>query len=377
MHYHLRHKAQGTRHKAQGTRHKAWQTYFLNLSNKLIRRIFAQNLFISSKLSLNELSKLLLKSPKTALLVLALLLLSSSWNVQANGKKARAGNRSDAILLQQSPVIDYVRPNLQYGDGRFAGPADMWNPDKGFLVQSINPESYNLNFPTTGTYGVYFDLLITGIDVRKLTWKPVTLGGVTATVTNVVARDYWIPYKDRGKVVARVTLTGPYTWLPGKPFTTGGLRLPQTFELVGRDEDGYEVVKYGFVLKQWFIAVTGFKNREPERWCSRMNYQIPRVRDLTNAAGIPPLGARPSSPGNHYMRYIGGGLFSEWGYMHGYVSNFPFRDNFHTALDPDGSWDGRGERYKDKFGVGSHDGYFRQYRLSHRDSYICASALRP
>ncbi|WP_141671193.1 hypothetical protein [Gilliamella sp. GillExp13] len=78
-------------------RHKAWQTYVLSLSNNLIRRVFTRNLFIPSKLFLNELSKLSLKLPKTALLVSALLL-SLSWNVQANGKKARAGNRSDAII---------------------------------------------------------------------------------------------------------------------------------------------------------------------------------------------------------------------------------------------------------------------------------------
>jgi hypothetical protein len=339
MHYHLRHKAQ--------------------------------------KLSLNVLSKLLFKSPKTVLLVLALLL-SSSWNVQANGKKARAGNRSDAILLQQSPVIDYVRPNLYYGGGRYAGPADMWNPDKGFLVQSINPESYNLNFPTTGTHGVYFDLLITGIDVRKLTWKPVNLGGITATVENVVADDYWIPNKDRRKVVARVTLTGPYARHPTRQREIGRVSLPQTFELVGRDKDGYEVVKYGFVLKQWFIDRFSGGNREPERWCSRNGYRIPRVRDLTNAAGIPALGASPSSPGNHYMRYIGGGLFSEWGYMYGYANNPRFQDNFHTVFDPDGKDKGSTPKESfNKFGVGSHDGYFRRYRPIHRDSYICASALRP
>ncbi|MWP50101.1 MULTISPECIES: hypothetical protein [unclassified Gilliamella] len=122
-------------------RHKHWQTNVLNLSNNLIRRVSARNLFISSKLSLNVLSKLSPKSPKTALLVLALLLLSSSWNVQANGKKVRAGNRSDAIIML-SPVIDYARPNLYYGrhdvhwDGLkdFGGPPDIWDPERGFLI---------------------------------------------------------------------------------------------------------------------------------------------------------------------------------------------------------------------------------------------------
>ncbi|WP_176701843.1 hypothetical protein [Gilliamella sp. GillExp13] len=57
--------------------------------------------------------------------------MSSSWNLQANGKKYRTGNRSDVIMLP-SPVINYVRPNLLFGKNgadmsgvNFAGPADI------------------------------------------------------------------------------------------------------------------------------------------------------------------------------------------------------------------------------------------------------------
>ncbi|OCG52601.1 hypothetical protein A9G38_05215 [Gilliamella sp. Imp1-1] len=161
--------------------------------------------------------------------------MSSSWNVQANGKKARAGNRSDAIIIP-SPVINYARPNLHVGTGLSAGPADIWNPDKGFLVQSINPESYSLNFPTTGAHNLYFDLLISGVDINELTWEPVTLGGITATVTNVVANDRWIPQEDKGEVVVRVKLTGPEArnqWYNPHPNPIAMPQLPQTFELVG------------------------------------------------------------------------------------------------------------------------------------------------
>ncbi|OCG61482.1 hypothetical protein [Gilliamella sp. GillExp13] len=257
----------------------------------------------------------MLKSPKSPLLVLALLLLTSSWNVQANGKKARTGNRSDAILLQQSPVIDYVRPNLNYGDGKFAGPADMWNPKKGFLVQSINPESYNLNFPTTGADGLHFDLLITGIDVRELTWEPVTHEGITATVTNVKNHDVWIPPEDWGKFVARVKLTGPEArnqWDNPNPSRIAKPKLPQTFELVGRDIYGVEVVKYGFVLRQWFVH-RGYLGHslygKQLAWCNSIGYQMPRVRDLTNHRARFSLG---------YRRHIGAGFFTEWGNMHLY-----------------------------------------------------------
>ncbi|WP_176713248.1 hypothetical protein [Gilliamella sp. Imp1-1] len=263
-----------------------------------------------------------------------MLLLSFSSNLQAlNGKIARADNRSDAIMLQPSPVINYVRPNLFWGDwdsGDFAGPADIWNPYKGFLVQSINPESYNLNFPTTGAHNLYFDLLISGVDINELTWEPVTLGGITATVTNVVAKDRWIPYADRGQVVARVKLTGPEArnqWDNPNPSPIAKPRLPQTFELVGRDiSTGDEVVKYGFVLKQWFVnrGMPGGIYSDHLAWCNSLGYRMPRVRDLTNAVcsgwGSTSMcqgavGAKPSSSGNHYQRHIGAGFFTEWGPM--------------------------------------------------------------
>ncbi|MWP46468.1 hypothetical protein [Gilliamella sp. Pas-s27] len=60
------------------------------------------------------------------------------------------------------PVICSVRPNLKWGTGNYAGPANIWNPDKGFLVQSTSPSSYDRNFPTTGSDGLYFDLDVGG-----------------------------------------------------------------------------------------------------------------------------------------------------------------------------------------------------------------------
>ncbi|OCG61726.1 hypothetical protein [Gilliamella sp. GillExp13] len=269
----------------------------------------------------------MLKSPKTALLVLALLLLSSSWNVQANGKKARAGNRSDAIILpsifpELSAAINYVRPNVEYGHNNHAGPAFMWRPNKGFLVQSTNPSSYDQNFPTTGGNGLYFDLVITGIDVEELTWKQVTHERITATVTNVVANDRWIPKEDRGKVVARVKLTGPFATTVHSFWTVAPVfkpRLPQTFELVGRHiSTGDEVVKYGFVLKQWFVDLgrTRKYTGVTADWCKQAGYKAPRFRDLTNE-GATKHKRRPSHAGlPGYVRYIGEGFFSEWGYMH-------------------------------------------------------------
>jgi hypothetical protein len=283
------------------------------------------------------------------LLVLALLLLSSSWNVQANGKKARAGNRSDAIMLQPSPVIHYARPKISPGSKEYAGPADIWNQYKGFLVQSINPESYNLNFPTTGAHNLYFDLFISGVDINELTWEPVTLGGITATVTNVVTKVWLNPYEDREQVVARVRLTGPDArnqWDNPHPNPIAKPKLPQTFELVGRDIYGVEVVKYGFVLRQWFVNRGGRADEYSNQttWCNSLGYRMPRVRDLTNSkCGVesnyfPCISATPSSVHSGYQRRIGAGFFTEWGSMHYYTdAGFVFGGNFWTS-DAAGSY---------------------------------------
>ncbi|MFQ0971558.1 hypothetical protein [Gilliamella sp. BG1] len=274
--------------------------------------------------------------------------MSSSWNVQANGKKARAGNRSDAIIIP-SPVINYVRPNLFWEYGKYAGPADIWNQNKGFLVQSTNPESYNLNFPTTGAHNLHFDLLISGVDINELTWEPVTLGGITATVANVEHHEPWAPWNN-GKAVARVMLTGPDSgnqWNNPNPNRIAKPQLPQTFELVGRDiNTGDEVVKYGFVLRQWFVGrggPPGFSLSNQTTWCNSLGYRMPRVRDLTNAVcsgrgsgswcqGA--VGATPSSSGNHYQRHIGAGFFTEWGNLGFYHT---FIDHVYWTSDASGS----------------------------------------
>ena len=57
----------------------------------------------------------------------------------------------------------------------------MWNTYKVFLTQSTTPSSYHLNFPTTSTDHLYFDLDIGGYN-GPLTWTPVTRSCITATM---------------------------------------------------------------------------------------------------------------------------------------------------------------------------------------------------
>ncbi|MWN32955.1 MULTISPECIES: hypothetical protein, partial [unclassified Gilliamella] len=282
-----------------------------------------------------------------------------------------------------------VRPNLYMGGtgvnnvGRyndapyFAGPSNIWNPSKGFLTQSTSPSSYDRNFPTTGADGLYFDLDVGGLDVAQLTWSSVTHSGITATVSVVAANNDWIPSVDRGKRVARVTLHGPKASSSQMSSSNPGRitvpSLPQTFELVGRDSNGNEV-RYGFVLKQWFVHRGGerYTPSAQTAWCNSLGYRMPRVRDLTNAkCGVDSSfpcrngidGAAPSSSDNHYQRHIGAGFFTEWGYMVGYLY-LGFYDRGYWTSDAAGS---------ELFRVLSSTGYVSSYTANYSYGVVCTT----
>ncbi|NUF48406.1 hypothetical protein [Gilliamella sp. ESL0250] len=254
--------------------------------------------------------------------LILLSLLSFSLNSQAlSGQNSRGVNRSDAIMLPPSQwgeikfaKSDGVNFDHDYGVGAYAGPAELWDPDNGFLVQSTNPASYALNFPTTGAHQLYFDLIIEG-EASQLTWAPVTHEGITATVRLITGCDR------KCNVVYRVFLKGPEAkdeWFNPYPGLIAKPNLPQTFELVGRDSGGNEILKYGFVLQKWFVTRGGALKRLPEQqsWCSSIGYRLPQVRDLTNARSR--FSATPLSSGNHYQRRLGAGLFTEWAPMNSY-----------------------------------------------------------
>ncbi|OCG09074.1 hypothetical protein A9G13_03185 [Gilliamella sp. wkB178] len=279
-----------------------------------------------------------------------------------NSSSFSGGTATYYISPKAAPKICYARPILTYGTNgqeftgyNFAGPATIWNPDKGFLVQSTTPSGYSRNFPTTGANNLYFDLDIGGVKGSALTWPTVSQGGITATMT---------PSPDNANNI-RVTLTGPAATAAQQSSATPGSiatpSLPQTFVLVGKDSSNSEVVRYGFVLKHWFV------NRGPDRytyrktssWCSSLGggYRLPQVKDLTNAVcsgtgsgswcrgGA--VGATPSSSGNHYQRNIGAGLFAEWGRMDYYTAAGFFITLYWTS-DRDGSF---------QFGVDTGNGY--------------------
>ncbi|WP_176700321.1 hypothetical protein, partial [Gilliamella sp. Gris1-4] len=231
-----------------------------------------------------------------------------------NSSRFYGGSAVYYITLPSQPVICSVRPNLYFGTRDYAGPSNIWNPEKGFLVQSTNPSSYDRNFPTTGSDGLYFDLDIGGIGGGQLSWTVNTRGSLGATVSRV-------------GLDTRVTLTGPRASSSqissSNPGSLTRPSLPQTFELVGRDSNGNEV-RYGFKLRQWFVNRGSVKKDYSDHliWCRSLGYRMPRVSDLTNAVRTdnPPIsGATPSSSDNNYQRHIGAGFFTEWGRMVNYA----------------------------------------------------------
>ena len=243
------------------------------------------------------------------------------------------------INPKATPVICFAKPNTNMGTDDYAGPANIWDPDKGFLSQSVTPSSYGLNFPTTGADRFDFDLDIGGIN-QALYWEPVSHGGITATMS----------YSTSTSV--HVTLTGPRS-SQGKsknPSRIDKISLPQVFELVGRDSPGGRgnvIVKYGFVLQQWFVSRGDNLNNYSDilSWCTKIgDYRVPMVKELTNATcqgngasykceGA--VGATPSSPNNHFQRRIGAGFFTEWGNVSKYNSGFFPRSNNWAADEKD------------------------------------------
>jgi hypothetical protein len=283
--------------------------------------------------------------------------------------KSRSFSASSAtyyISPKASPAVCFAKPDMAYVTGIFAGPPAIWNPAKGFLVQSTVPSGYHRNFPTTGAHNLYFDLDIGGVDATSLTWPDVVHpSGITVKLSVTSA------------TTVRATLVGPFASSSqirsSSPGNIPRPPLPATFELVGRDSSGRAVIKYGFRLKQWFInRGDKWENYATQNsWCSSIGYQMPRVRDLTNAvrtdSGSPISGATPPSSRNNYMRHIDAGFFSEWGSMYGYPGT-SFSGSYYWTSDASGSR---------QFIVNSNHGNIGWGSPSYSDYGICASDLRP
>lgn len=218
----------------------------------------------------------------------------------------------------KSYEICWIRPNMDWNKDSFAGPSNIWDKNNGFY----NQYDYNRNFPTTGMDGLYFDLGI-GSGGRKLNWPSVERAGIKADMES-----NW----DGSNV--RVKLTGPQANFAQQvaqyPGWVNKPNLPQTFELVGYDGNGNAAIRYGFVIRKWYIhrAAREYELEPQKQWCANTGYRLVKVNDLTNAVcdswwdtrstcrGA--VGATPSSSQNHLQRQIGAGIQAEWSWLNFY-----------------------------------------------------------
>lgn len=224
--------------------------------------------------------------------------------------------------LKINPIICSAMPDPLSLTAGTAGPATEWSSTLGFLPQ----ESGN-NFPTTGAKGLYFDLVIAGIDVTTLDWSNSVL---TASNSSVILK--YSPTK------ITVTLDGPFSKVKNDPNNTPSDQTgavadkfigPASFNIQGKDKDGNIILKYPFTINKWFINRSAVAHATRHiTWCNELSgadYSLAGVRDMTNSSVGPaaPSGfPLPLSSTNNFTRRIGAGLATEWGWLSHYNNGF-------------------------------------------------------
>ncbi|MDF7670072.1 hypothetical protein PT276_02435 [Orbaceae bacterium ESL0721] len=248
------------------------------------------------------------------------------------------------------PVTCFAQPNLDYSSThphpmwpytQMDGPASQWNPDRGYILQSLNNPSKN--FPTMGSYGLFFNLILgDGVGGRITYSKSPTSSIIDLLIT------------DGGNGSAKVMLIGPRN---GASPAEAQRFVPTTFILYSDAAKSNAI--YSFTIGKWFIAKPGESTGWNPNFCRDTyggGYRTPNTVELSNAND--PLtgwnGGLAGQPSN-FQRRIGGGLFSEWGNMDNYgrwgrpsiYINSDFDDVWYWAAE---EYDANNQRYVDSYG---------------------------
>ncbi|MDF7670073.1 hypothetical protein PT276_02440 [Orbaceae bacterium ESL0721] len=217
------------------------------------------------------------------------------------------------------PITCWAQPNLDYSSThlnplapdnshfefyQLDGPASQWDPDKGYILQSLTNST--ANFPTMGAHGLFFNLLLGDGVGSNLTYsKSPASSGINLNIT------------DAGNNSAKVMLTGPRN---GATPTYAATAVPTTFTIYSDAAKTNAI--YRFTISKWFIAKPGDAGVYDANFCRNSyggNYRFPKLIEYTN--GNSPdqgwTGGLAGQPAN-YQRRIGGGLFAEWGNMDNY-----------------------------------------------------------
>ncbi len=237
------------------------------------------------------------------------------------------------------PYVCNIMPNLaSSGLPLTDGPAEQWDPKRGFKTQDLAKPQHN--FPTIGTYGLYFDLRIVNAKGAQIYYSK------SPSKSNVSISLVPLPNSDPSVDTLLVNLLGP------KEGDTAAQAkfTPTTFTFYA-DKAKTQVI-YRFKLRQWGIVKTvpAASYNEAQPFCDNLGYRIPSIAELTNANGNGWQGGLKGQ-GNNYQRRISvtsssriteanplginGGLFSEWGHVNDkYYQISYFMSNYYWANEP-------------------------------------------
>ncbi|MDF7670884.1 hypothetical protein PT276_06700 [Orbaceae bacterium ESL0721] len=213
------------------------------------------------------------------------------------------------------PIVCYIaQPNGIIGDDSFPqidGPASQWVRHRGYLPQNI--EDPATNFPTTGTHGLNFNLMLSnGVNWQNISYdKSPSSSGLDIVLNG--------EYSYFGGV--NIFLSGPNGGTNyGHPDPINNnppeSAVPTTFTIYSDKAKTNKI--YSFTISKWFISkIDNNYETYDANYCNNHygnRYRIPIVSELTNANGDDWHGGLAGQP-NNYQRRIGGGLYTEWGYI--------------------------------------------------------------
>ncbi|NUF27293.1 hypothetical protein [Gilliamella sp. ESL0254] len=208
------------------------------------------------------------------------------------------------ILGPNDAFICFARPTLNPSSVS-GSEKNQWNPEYGFLTQSISNPSEN--FPTTGFYGAKFDLLLSDKRmVSNYTWA-IKQGSDLVTLTNhpnfITITFNTADAKDPGKAWQHVM----------------GSDAGYTVIIEGRHKTTNKTIQYAFTITKWFDTWKQDTNEagglialiapleEVVAACNAKSghYHVSHSNEISNA---------PFDSGTGYTRYTReiGSLFSEW-----------------------------------------------------------------
>jgi hypothetical protein len=267
----------------------------------------------------------------------------------------------------------YAQPNLNYDNSSYGDESDIdglnWVQKKGYKVTNINAVSEN--FPTTGSDGLYFYLLLAGISPEQAIMANGTTvtaesgSGVTLSLTSAQTPS-WTGFPDEGGELAlKILLKGPNKDSDDTRFT------PSVFKLYS--DSSHTHLLYSFKIERWYIGGLYIDSYdEAEKFCQNLGggYRIPGIEDYTNSSlslssssdGEMWTGGIPGRESPYYQRRLSyksnngwiGGIFNEWGEVgYGYKNSDWFSGNYFAhqyVMIDNGDGDGLKPSY---FGVGS------------------------